>query len=476
MRIPIAPLAFCAVLVSATAGAASLPPVPPIPTAAQLHWQEAELGLYVRLDLTTLAGGTLAPERFNPVALDPKAWASMAAADGFRRVVLSANDREGFCFWPTATTSFSVASTPWQSGHGDVVREFVDACHAAQLEVGFSVTGYERGVAVPDTRLRAMLTELLTRYGAVAEIRLDGAGGEGSGALPTFDPARIAAQPHRDWAAIFAAIRAAQPTTIIVSNIGPDARWNGNNIGHCGNPLWSLFDPAALPGPELTNKAQLSLLNSGNPNGPAWIPGEAFVPLRAGWAWHAGEDAKLTTLDRLFSAYCKSLGHNAALLLSVPVDSQGRLAAAEVARLRELHEHVTQVFGHDLAAGAHVTASSVRDNDAAFAASNLTDGRTDTFWAADDGASSACTLELDLGATKTFSIVELREPIAYGQRITALRIEVPDGSGWKVLVKGRGVGRRKIERIPPTTAAKLRVVIEHARGAAALSEIGLYAE
>lgn len=463
------------VAVVAGANSASLAPLPPTPTAAQLQWADAELGLYVRLDLRTVAGGTLEPARFDPPALDPSAWAHIAAADGFRRVVLSANDADGFCFWPTSTTNFSIARSPWHGGRGDVVRAFVDACRAAHLAVGFSVTGYERGVAVSDARLRGMLTELLTHYGPVAEIRLDGAGGEGNGALPTFDPARIAAQPHRDWPAIFACIRAAQPDTVIVSNIGPDARWNGNNIGHCGDPLWAPFDPGQFPGPELTNKAQLSRLNSGDPNGPAWVPGEAFVPLRAAWAWRDGDDSRLVTLDRLFSAYCKSIGRNAALLLSVPTMPDGRLPAADVARLAQLHERVAAVFGKNLAADAPVTATNVRGNDPHYAAQNAIDGRADTYWAADDG-SAECSLTIDLGAARKFGLLEMREPVALGQRITGWRAEVPDGNGWKLLVRGKGVGRRKIERFPATTASRLRIVIEHSRAAPALSEIGLFAE
>jgi alpha-L-fucosidase len=450
--------------------AAPLAPLPPLPTVAQLAWQDAEYGLFIRLDLTTFTGGRADPQQFNPAA-----WAKAAIDAGFRRVVLSANDGAGFCFWPTATTEFSIAHTAWRDGHGDVVREFVDACRAAKLEVGFAVGGYERGHAIPDDTLRAKLQELLGRYGPIAEVRLDGAGGEGTGALPALDPATAAARPRRDWPAIFAAIRALQPHAIIVSNIGPGARWNGNNIGHCGEPMWAPFDAGAVPGPELTDKAQLKVLNSGEPAGPAWIPAEAFIPLRPNWSWRAGDDAKLIAAERLFSAYCKSVGRNCSLLINVPLAPSGELPAADIAALDALHARVARQFAPNLAAGAHITASSVRDAVGEFAAANVLDGKAATAWAPRDDTAKDAWLELDFAQPVTFGFVELREPIAWGQRIATYRIEVPDGEGWKVLLRGKSIGRRKIERPPATTAAKIRIVIEDSRATPALGEVALYA-
>jgi alpha-L-fucosidase len=435
---------------SAGFGAAPLPvsPLPPVPTAAQLKWQNDEFGLFVRLDLTTFTGGELDAKAFKPDVLDVAAWARTAKECGFRRVVLSANDRDGFCFWPTATTEFSVQHSGWHEGRGDVVREFVDACRSENLAVGLAVCGYERGKPISDQRLSAAIEELLTRYGPIAELRFDGAGGEGVGALPVIDAAKVASLAHRDWPSIFARAKKLQPSCILVSNVGPDARWNGNNIGHCGEPQWSPFNPAVLTGPELTDKEQVKVLNSGDPKGAAWIPAEAFIPLRPNWSWHPGDEAKMIVPDRLFSAYCKSLGRNCSLLVNVPVDPQGRLPDADVTRLRELHDRVAKVFSTNLAATARVTTSPADV--------------------------SPTTVELELTAPVTFNFIELGEPIELGQRIATYHVDVSDGENWKSLLKGKGVGRRKIERPAETTTKKIRIVIDDAKAAPVLRTVALY--
>jgi alpha-L-fucosidase len=457
---------------TAVTAAPGITPQLPAPSPAQLAWQDSEFGMYVRLDLATLTGGSLDPKAFNLAQFDAGAWARTAKACGFRRVVFSANDRDGFCFWPTATTEFSVAHSAWRDGHGDLVKDVVGACRAENLAVGFAVCGYERGKPISDERLRIAVDELLTRYGPITELRFDGAGGEGNGALPVIDATKVAALAHRDWAAIFSAAKKRQPDCILVSNVGPDARWNGNNIGHCGEPQWSPFNSAALPGPELTDKEQLKLLNSGDPKGAAWIPAEAFIPLRPNWSWKDGDDAKLIVPDRLFSAYCKSLGRNCSLLVNVPVDPQGTLPEADIARLRELHERVVKTFAANLAASATIKSSSTRSAD--FSPSNLLDGNTQTYWSPEDSAAGNASVELEFNHPVSFNVIELREPITLGQRIATYRIEVPEGDGWKVLLKGKGVGRRKIERPPATTATKIRIVIEEARAVPVLSEVALY--
>ena len=113
----------------------------PVPTPGQLQWHRDELAMFLHFGVNTFTNrewgdGTESPSIFNPTALDAHQWARTAKRAGFKAMVLTAKHHDGFCLWPTKTTTHSVAASPFRSGHGDVVREFVDACRAEGLRVG----------------------------------------------------------------------------------------------------------------------------------------------------------------------------------------------------------------------------------------------------------------------------------------------------------------------------------------------------
>ena len=92
----------------------------------------------------------------------------------------------------------------------------------------------------------AQLTELLTQYGELFCVWLDGACGEGpDGRRQVYD-----------WARYYETIRALQPGAVI-SVCGPDVRWCGNEAGHCRphsgqlrpRPSARPWRPTATPAP-----------------------------------------------------------------------------------------------------------------------------------------------------------------------------------------------------------------------------------
>lgn len=49
-------------------------------------------------------------------------------------MVLTTKHHSGFCLWPTTTTDFSIAGTPYKK---DIVKQYVDACRKYDMKVGF---------------------------------------------------------------------------------------------------------------------------------------------------------------------------------------------------------------------------------------------------------------------------------------------------------------------------------------------------
>ena len=72
--------------------------------------------------------------KFNPDLFDAREWARAAKAAGMKYMVLTTKHHEGFCLWDTKTTDYKITRTPFGR---DLVREYVDACRAEGLKVGF---------------------------------------------------------------------------------------------------------------------------------------------------------------------------------------------------------------------------------------------------------------------------------------------------------------------------------------------------
>jgi alpha-L-fucosidase len=101
------------------------------------------------------------------------------------------------------------------------------------------------------------------------------------------------------------------------------------------------------------------------------------------------------------------------------------------------------------------------------------DADTESFWAVSDETGEAW-IEVDLEATVPFDVIEIKEPIRYGQRVEAFRVEVWDGDAWDTIARGTTIGYKRLLRVRTVQARRVRLVIESARGSAAVQEFGLY--
>jgi len=446
------------------------PPKPllPIPTARQLAWQQAELALFLHFGVNTFTNrewgdGTENPQIFNPTRLDAGQWVEVALETGFKTIILTAKHHDGFCLWPSSYTEHSVKNSPWQQGGGDVVRQLADACAAAGLKMGLYLSPWDRHEPTygnsPAYNLfyLAQLRELLTNYGPLAEVWFDGACGEGpNGKKQVYD-----------FQAYWALVRQLQPQAVIFSDEGPDVRWIGNEHGFAGETCWSLLDRTKVT----VGHSDTKYLNAGDINGPDWVPGECDVSIRKGWFWHPEQQPK--SVPELVDIYFKSVGRNGVLLLNVPPDTTGRLAAADVAQLKAFKAAIDHIFETDLAKGKTVHTDAVRGKAAEFVPQNMLDHNPGTYWAPDDTALQAA-IEIELGQPTTFNVARLQEPITFGQRIQAYRLEYWADQQWHPIVSGTTIGYKKLDRFTAVTARRVRLVIEKARACPLINEFGLY--
>ena len=117
----------------------------PTPTAAQLAWQDLELGMFIHYEPVMYAGYTGPndlpdPKLVNPTKLDTDQWLEAAKAMGARLAVFTAQTTSGFCMWPTETYDYNISQSPWRGGRGDVVGDFVESCHKYGIKPGFYIS------------------------------------------------------------------------------------------------------------------------------------------------------------------------------------------------------------------------------------------------------------------------------------------------------------------------------------------------
>jgi alpha-L-fucosidase len=431
--------------------------VAPVPSPAQVAWQTQETAAFLHFGMNTFTNkeqgdGSESPTLFNPTAFDARQWITALRNGGFREALLTAKHHDGFCLWPTKCTTYSVAASPFRGGQGDVVREFVDAAHEGNVRVALALSPLDRhdpsyGTSAYLSVFECQLTELLTNYGAVDEIWLWQAPG-----APTFD-----------WAAIRDFVRGLQPQTLVeFSNAAPMAASDVRSIG-----LSSPVNPAPPAD-------QSSVQSPGGGAGTTtYIPAEAVYSIRPGWFWHAAEDGQVKTVDQLVGIYLDSVGRNSLLRVNVPPDTRGLLADPDVAALNQLGPAIAALYRTNVAAGQAASADSVFEDLPPYAAASAVDGRLETFWAAAAGQTSA-RLEIDLGGSRSFDLISIQEPIALGERATQHHVEARANGVWMTIATGTAIGERKLYRTSPVTADRVALMITEARGAPAISELGIY--
>ena len=115
------------------------------PSSKQIAFADWEVGAFIVYGLNPYIGqehgdGKEPPSKFNPTALDAEQWVLAAKAMGARYACLTARHEGGFCLWPSKTTDYTIANSPYKDGKGDIVRDFVDACRKHGLEPALYLT------------------------------------------------------------------------------------------------------------------------------------------------------------------------------------------------------------------------------------------------------------------------------------------------------------------------------------------------
>ena len=384
----------------------------------QLEFLDWEMGVFFHFGIRTFYEGhrdwdmkEMPLSGFDPSALDCEQWIRTAKEAGAAYAVLVCKHHDGFANWPSKYTEYSVKNTPWKSGQGDVVREFVEACRKYDVKIGLYYSPAQFGSIKMEPKeyddyFINQISELLTDYGKIDYLWFDGCGSENH----KYDSPRI-----------IKAIRGLQPEILIFNMWDPDTRWIGNEAGL-----------AHVPNSNLVDSLSVSVMteDSDGLDSTTFLPGECDCRIRyRNWFYSDMDAHTLKSLDELMGLYYYSVGRGANLLVNIAPDRRGLLPEADAARFVEFGKCVKERFAHPLA-------SEMTQN-----------GNRYTLKLAEEGLVNHVVLE---------------ECLEEGDKIQAFSVYIyPTHYGKPILVyRGETVGHKCICQFPTVCTPKIDVVIE----------------
>jgi len=414
------------------------------PSPQQVEWQDLEMGAIIHFGPNTFldrewGDGTADPKVFHPTQFDPEQWMKALQGAGIRYIVFVAKHHDGFCLWPSEQTDYSVNSSSWENGQGNVVRRVEEAARKYGLRFGVYLSPWDRheprykDSAEYDKYYAAQLDELAQGYGQLEEFWLDGAGS--SGHVYNF--------PH-----IVEELRTYQPNTLVFADVGlfeyGDIRWVGNEDGVIPYENWNVIDRhGAL----------------------RWRPVEADTPLRKGhWFWHPNDESSLKSVAELVSTYEQTVGRGGQLMLGIAPDQRGLLPDADVARLKEFGAAIEERFRHNLIAEYGKAAPGFQ---------TAVDGNADTFWSAPAGSHHA-VIEVSFERPLTFDAALTMEWLNAGQHVERYAIEVYREGNWIAVANGQAIGHKKIDHFPAVTVSRVRLNIQSSSAEAHIREFQVF--
>ena len=430
------------------ASAASIP----VPTAAQLQYQQQELVALTHFNMATFyKNGDPAcdpsnwaesqlPSSFAPTNLNMSNWIESYKALGARSGILTAKHGCGFLLWPTKVTLPNGDNYGYHVGNGigvDLADMYVKSMRAAGLRPSFYyslkdsyyLNAIHDNVRPPATLIKgqvnvtqeefesisvAAVTELWSKYGELAEIWFDGGISE-----------RIKSR-------IVPLLASLQPNAVTmgagIENSPNDVSWVGTESGTPKYPVWSTG--CAAPG------AGSRGIEPGATGSGAFCPkcGDCTLQAPDTWFWEPNQPIK--PLSTLINMYHHTVGQNGVMELDFAIDRTGNVDPT--------HAKAYAAFGSWIRACYDKPVGG-------------------------KGFTNTTVLEVSLpGNGHTIDRVAIQEDLKFGQRVTAYKVEARQmgSAAWRPFGSdktdsGSAVGHKKIDIVetPLLHVTALRLTI-----------------
>lgn len=430
----------------------------------QQEFVDLRFGMFIHFNMSTYLPSDWAdpdapPTLFSPQKMDCKQWADAAVSANMTYGCLTTKHHSGFCIWDTKTTDYSVMNSPVKR---DVVKEYVEAFRAKGLKtmLYYSILDTHHEIRPGKiTRghiamIKAQLTELLSNYGEISALVIDGWDAPWS---------RISYEdvPFEE---IYQLVKSLQPNCVVM------------DLNAAKYPSEALFYGDIKPYEQ--NAGQMISKQSNR------LPAMSCLPLNAAWFWEPSfpndpiKDPEMLIKDNIVplnDAYCN-------FMLNVSPNRDGLLDPNTLSGLKQIGRH----WKHQ------GPTSKLPKTDPPIISSNLAKHRparsswSDDMWLMDFGNDDSFTtawksnpavkepwFEIELDRSTRINLITLVEPRPV---IRKYRLEYFDGAKWHPLRAPEIEGRIKIHRFDAVWAEKVRILMDDFSSPPAIAEFGVYSE
>ena len=463
------------------------------PNETQRRLNERGYGMFVHFGMNTFieqewSDGSAPATDYAPTALDCDQWVRSARDAGFRYVLLVTKHHDGFCLWPSKYTDYDVASS---SVPTDVVGAVAEACRKYGLQFGMYYSLWDRhepSYTDPDFSkyidfMCNQLTELMTNYGDVCELWLDGGWDK---------PAAMWDMPR-----VYHLVKSLHPYCAIGVNgtIGAYPTDNGGFVDVLPDRMTedNIFYMRYFPGDFRLWDPKIACTNDHKQylyDGKSYyLPFEHTLCISSQWNWfQKNHDIPVRDLDELEEIFYRATSNGNSLVVNIPPDRSGKLREHEVQAAISLAQRLGIKHDAPLPKGVkslalQATATSQWDESDEYSPMRACDGGLQSRWASHDITPS---IEFTLNPDEPFDKITIFEYCDTEQlgdfsnrrinRIQAYNIERFNDGVWETIyVSDTPMGDCKTIRFPYSyKAEKVRLNITAASDFPSIYEFSIF--
>jgi alpha-L-fucosidase len=436
----------------------------------QQKFLDLRFGMFIHLNMATFeqrewGDPKVSPKLFNPSHLDTDQWARAARSANMGYGCLTTKHHDGFCLWPTKTSSPNVNDSSFPH---DVVHSYTESFRKEGLKVCLYFSVFDLRADIRPYQItpqkiemiKAQLTELLTNYGEITMMIFDG--WNASWTRLYYDQL-----PFRT---IYDHVKRLQPNCLVADH----------NAGQ--------FPGAALYYSDIKQYEQ----HAGQKiPADSLIPSQSGTTLQSDWFWKLDYPTQeLKPSRQIVEEWLTPFnqGH-CNLILNVAPNRDGRFDQNAVERLGEIGKlWANPGPAPKLSPSIEVTTPNLAFAQPSFASSSADTSGPDlandnifrTYWIPDEGQTSGW-LEVVFGRPVSFntvSIVEPRYSAQYGPegRIEKYRVQRWHDSAWIDILSGNAPATFQLHQFKRVTSERVRLIIAGSAKSPGVAEFGVYDE